>query len=70
LNLLTLNGNHTDSSVPLKQGDTQYRIAWERKINGPGRGIGTKVFSLNEAVDTAIELNTEYPDFHHYVVPE
>ena len=48
---------------------SRYVIAWEKKLDGPGKGRSTKTFSLDEAVNLANELNQQYPKINHRVEP-
>jgi len=45
-----------------------YVIKWKSKVNGRV-GRGTKLFTREEAQRLANELNREYPDIEHQVVP-
>lgn len=43
---------------------TYYRVRWESKLNGR-RGLGTKMFTKEEADSLVRELNFDYPDIIH-----
>jgi hypothetical protein len=45
-----------------------YVIQWKSKVNGRA-GRGTKQFSREEAEQLVEELNEEYPQIRHEVVP-
>lgn len=47
---------------------TSYIIQWKSLVNGRA-GRGTKVFEQAEAEQLAAELNREYPEIHHEVIP-
>ena len=45
-----------------------YVIHWKSRSNGR-IGTGTRRFPLDEAEQLASELNTDFPDIEHLVVP-
>lgn len=45
-----------------------YIIQWRSSVNGR-TGRGSKLFQRAEAEQLAEELNREYPEIHHEVVP-
>ena len=45
-----------------------YIIQWRSLVNGR-TGKGSKLFQRSEAEQLAAELNREYPEIHHEVVP-
>jgi len=45
-----------------------YIIRWKSKVNGRA-GRGTKAFTYEEAERLASQLNEEYPDIEHDVIP-
>ncbi len=46
----------------------KYVIQWKSKVNGRA-GRGTKLFDFEEAKRLVQELNTEYPDIQHELLP-
>lgn len=46
----------------------EYVIQWKSKVNGRA-GRGSKPFAKGEAERIAAELNEEYPDIVHEVIP-
>ncbi len=46
----------------------KYVIRWKSKVNGRA-GRGSKEFSQEQAEQLASELNAEYPDIEHEVIP-
>lgn len=48
--------------------NNNYVIQWKSKINGRA-GRGTKQFTLDEAEQLVSELNREYPQIEHEVIP-
>ena len=60
--------NSTEPSTPTNvERNARYRIVWRHRTDLSRSGKGTKIFTLDEAVALAAELNENYPHINHQI---